>query len=307
VSSPRGLSGGIVCSLITPFDADETVDLEAFGRLIDWQIAAGVHGLFVLGTAGEGLLLEAEERREAAAFAIERAQGRVPVAVHCGAPDTKTTASLAGHAASAGADAVAIVCPYYFAYDKDSLVEHFTSVARAAVPVPVYLYDNPERVGYSLDFGMVHELVRTVENIRGVKDTGDSVARVTRYETFSDPSVEVYTGNNLTVLPALVMGAQGSVSAMASAFPELFVAIYELWLKGDIAAAVEVQLVAAKLQSVLDGLPYVGGIKYLARRRGQPSGGMRSPLPDADGVAAVIDERMESLGDTITRWAGGMS
>lgn len=302
MSSPRGLDGGIVCSLITPFRDDGSIDLDSFGRLIDSQIAAGVHGLFVLGTAGEGVLLEAEERRSAAAFAIERVGGRVPVAVHCGAVDTKTSAALAEHAAGAGADAVAVVSPYYFSYGTRALAAHFTTVARAAGAVPVYLYDNPERVGYSLDFGMVHELVRDVANVRGVKDTGDSIGRVTRYATFSDPAIEVYTGNNLTVLPALVMGARGSVSAMASAFPELFVAIYDLWTKGDIAAAVEAQLVAAKLQSVLDGLPYIGGIKYLVRRRGQPAGRMRAPLPDADDVGAVIDDRVERLGDTITRW-----
>lgn len=299
----RGLHGGIVSSLITPFRDDESIDLEAFGRLIDFQIDAGVHGLFVLGTAGEGILLKAEERRAAAAFAIERVRGRTPIAVHCGAADTNTTSELAEHAAGAGADAVAVVCPYYFEYGKAALVEHFTTVAQAAGSVPVYLYDNPDRVGYSLDFGMVHDLVRDVGNIRGVKDTGDSVGRVTRYAALSDPEIEVYTGNNLTVLPALLMGARGSVSAMASAFPELFVAIFELWMKGDIKAAVETQLAAAKLQSVLDGLPYVGGIKYLAHRRGQPSGGMRAPLPAADGVTAMIDERLEVLGETVSRWA----
>ena len=303
MSPARGLHGGIVCSLITPFRDDESIDLEAFGRLIDFQIAAGVHGLFVLGTAGEGMLLDAEERRVAAAFAIEHTRGRVPLAVHCGAADTKTTSALCEHSATAGADAVAIVCPYYFAYGKSSLIDHFTTAARAAGSVPVYLYDNPERVGYSLDFDMVHDLVHDVDNIRGVKDTGDSIGRVTRYATFSDPEIEVYTGNNLTVLPALLMGARGSVSAMASAFPELFVAIYELWSKGDIEAAVEAQLAAARLQSVLDGLPYVGGIKYLASRRGQPSGRTRAPLPSADGVSATIDERVEALGETVARWA----
>jgi 4-hydroxy-tetrahydrodipicolinate synthase len=302
MTSPRGLNGGIVCSLVTPFADDQSVDVDAFGELIDHQIEAGVHGLFVLGTAGEGMLLGSEERREAAAFAVKHAEGRVPVAIHVGAADTKTTADLAAHAAEVGADAVAVVCPYYFKYGNAALAEHFTTVADAADDVPVYLYDNPERVGYSLDFEMVHALVRDVDNIRGVKDTGDSVGRVTRYATYEDPSIEVYTGNNMTVLPALVMGARGSVSAMASAFPELFVAIYELWTKGDIAAATEAQLAAAKLQTVLDGLPYVGGIKYLSRRRGHPAHGMRAPLPAADHVASTIDERLEALGSSITRW-----
>lgn len=297
-----GLEGGIVCSLVTPFAADESVDLDALGVLIDHQIAAGVHGLFLLGTAGEGLLLEAAERRQVAEFAAGRIGGRVPLAIHSGAADTRTTAALAGHAAEIGADATAVVSPYYFAYGEAELRDHFTRVALAAAPLPVYLYDNPERVGYSLGFSMVHDLVRDVENIRGVKDTGDSIARVTRYATFDDPEVEVYTGNNLIVLPALVMGAKGSVSALSSAAPELFVRIYETWEKGDIEAARELQLTAARLQAILDGLPYVGGIKYLAARRGLPAGGMRRPLPEAGDAGSVIDERVASLGGVLEPW-----
>lgn len=298
MTGPRGLEGGIVSSLTTPFQGDQRIDYGAFEELIEFQISSGVHGLFVLGTAGEGLLLGADERRAAAEFVLDKAGGRIPVAIHCGALDTHTTSSLAFHAADAGADAVAVVSPFYFTYDTNALRKHFTEVARAC-SVPFYLYDNPERVGYSLDFEMVHELVRDVENIRGVKDTGDSVARVTRYGTFKDPPVEVYTGNNLIVLPSLLMGATGSVSALASAFPELFVTLYELWKKGDVDEATGVQLTVARLQAVLDGGPYVGGIKYLMRRRGLPSGGMRAPLPDAGGFTELIDARLEGLDETV--------
>lgn len=301
---PEGLRGGIVSSLVTPFRTDQSIDLDAFAALIDFQIGAGIHGLFLLGTAGEGPLLDPTERKATTEFGIRQVGGQVPVAVHCGASDTKTTADLAEHAAASGADAIAIVSPYYFTYGKAQLVEHFTAVAAVAAPVPVYLYDNPERVGYSLDFGMVHDLVRKVDNIRGVKDTGDSIGRVTRYRTFTDPPIEVYTGNNVTVLPALLMGAAGSVSALASAFPELMVAIYELWQKGDHDAAVEAQLAAARLQATLDGFPYLGGIKYLMSTRGLPSGGMRAPLPDASDAAPAIDERLHAIVDTIERWGG---
>jgi 4-hydroxy-tetrahydrodipicolinate synthase len=291
----RGLRGGIVCSLVTPFAADESPDLDALGRLIDFQIASGVHGLFLLGTAGEGILLEPAERKRVADFAAGCVAGRVPLAIHCGTPDTKTAADLAAHAAQAGADAVAVVSPYYFSYGKGALAAHFRRVAEAAAPVPLYLYDNPERVSYSLDFGLVHDLCREVDNIKGVKDTGDSIARVTRYATLSDPSVEVYTGNNLIVLPALVMGALGSVSALASAVPELFVAIYECFCEGNIAEARALQLQAASLQACLDGLPYIGGIKHLVERRGLPAGSMRAPLRGAGDVAEELDRRVDSL------------
>jgi dihydrodipicolinate synthase/N-acetylneuraminate lyase len=288
---------------VTPIRSDQRVDLDDFGELIDYQVGAGIHGLFLLGTIGEGPLLDPAERREAAEYATRRNGGRVPLAIHCGAADTKTSAELAEHAVDIGADAVAAVSPFYFRYDAAALREHFTSIARAADPAPVYLYDNPERVGYSLSFSMVHELVREVENIKGVKDTGDSVARVTRYVTYSDPEVEVYTGNNLIVLPALVMGAKGSVSALASAAPELFVGLYESVLKGDYERARELQLTAAELQGTLEGLPYVGGIKHLVDRRGFSCGTTRRPLPEAtEDVRRTIDARLEALGELAELW-----
>jgi 4-hydroxy-tetrahydrodipicolinate synthase len=294
-ASQRRLRGGIVCSLVTPFRRDEAPDLNALGDLIEFQIRCGVHGLFLLGTAGEGVLLGESERKVVAEMAVERVGGRVPLAIHCGAPDTKTAASLAAHAVAAGADAVAVVSPYYFQYGTKALRGHFERVAEAAAPAALYLYDNPERVSYSLDFGLVHDLCRDVDNVVGVKDTGDSIARVTRYATYTDPSVEVYTGNNLIVVPALVMGALGSVSALASAVPELFVDIYRRFTEGRLDEARSLQLQAARLQACLDGLPYVGGIKFLLESRGLAAGSMRAPLPSADEAGDEIRRRVDRV------------
>src|SRR4029453_13533961 len=123
------------------------------------------------------------------------------VLVHCGAPDTKTAAELARHAGELGVAGVATVAPYYFAYGPDDLFRHFVTVAEASSGTANYLYENPERVGYSLGVSVVTRLVNEVPNIRGIKDTGDSIGRLQSYLAQPGTPPEIYTGNNMTILP----------------------------------------------------------------------------------------------------------
>lgn len=294
-ADPRRAPPGIVCSLVTPFREDGAVDRPAWRELLDLQAARGVHGLFLLGTAGEGILMAPEERREALAFAVEHLGGRVPVLAHCGAADTRTACELARHATSLGVRAEASVAPYFFPYRGDELVRHFRAIAEAAPGMGHYVYENPERVGYSVGVATVVRLVREAENVFGVKDTGDSVGRIGEYLA-EEPTVEVYAGNNAVVLPALVVGARGAVSAIASACPELVVAVYEAWRAGRLEEAAERQRALTRLQAALAGLPYLGAIKHLCRRRGLPGGRCRAPQRTlTEDEARTLDRRLDAL------------
>ncbi|HXF74317.1 MAG TPA: dihydrodipicolinate synthase family protein [Actinomycetota bacterium] len=292
---PRRAPAGIVCSLVTPFGARGELDRAAYGELLDLQADRGVHGLFLLGTAGEGLLMAAEERMDALAFAVERLGGRVPVLAHCGAADTRTACALARHAASLGVRAEASVAPHFFAYRPPELLAHFRAIAEAAPGMGHYVYENPERVGYSVGVATVVRLVREVENVFGVKDTGDSVGRIGEYLA-QEPTVEVYAGNNAVVLPALVVGARGAVSAIASACPELVLSVYGSWRAGRLDEAARRQRTLTRLQAALAGLPYLAAIKHLCRRRGMPGGRCRAPQPDlSDDEARELDRRLDAL------------
>ncbi len=287
---------GIVCSLVTPFRRDQTPDLPALGELIDAQGLTGVHGLFLLGTAGEGVLLSADERKAVVEWAVERVAGRIPVLVHCGAPDTETSADLARHAGSLGVEAEASVAPYFFSYGGSALFEHYRAIAEAAPDIGHYVYENPERVGYSVGVPTVVRLVREVPGIRGVKDTGDSIGRIGRYLAELGDGIEVYAGNNEIVVPALTIGARGAVSAIASAVPELLVALYERWAEGKQQEAMDLQRAVALLHRCIEGMPYLGAIKHLARRRGLPGGGMRAPQQAVTSEqAAEIDRRLDAV------------
>ena len=289
---------GILCALVTPFREDQTAVLAALKDVVDFLIERRVHGLFVLGTTGEGVLLEPAERREVAEAAVRHAAGRIPIVVHCGAPDTKTTAGLARHAQEIGAAAAATVLPYYFQYMVPDLYRHFVAVAEAAPGIGHYVYENPERVGYSAGVKLVARLVNEVGNIHGVKDTGDSIGKVTDYLTQPKTSIEVYTGNNSTIFPALMVGARGAVSALANAVPELVVAIFERWKEGRIDEARDLQYTLARLHDSLAGVPFVGAVKHLMERRGLQAGMTRAPQPRlTPEQAGALDRRLAAFGD----------
>jgi 4-hydroxy-tetrahydrodipicolinate synthase len=294
----RPLTGGIVCALATPFAPDESLDRSSLEELIDFQIAAGVDGIFVAGTAGEGPLLLREERQLLAAASVDRVAGRVPLVVHCGAPDTRTAEFLARDAQDIGADVVATVAPYFYKVDAQSLYSHFRDVAEAAPELSHFLYENPERVGYSLGADLVGRLIREVSGIVGIKDTGDSIGRLTIYLSTLDPPPEVYAGNNAIVLPALTIGAKGAVSALCNAVPEPFVMMYESFVKSDLQEAAELQSTIARLQASLTGLPYIPAIKHLMAMRGLPTAASRRPHPEmSPEQRRNLEERLKRIED----------
>ncbi len=257
-----------------------------------------MHGLFPLGTTGEGVLLNPDERMAVAEAVVDRVIDRAPVLIHCGAPDTKTAVDLARHAAALGVAGVATVVPYYFTYAPDDLYRHFVTVAEASPDTANYLYENPQRVGYSLGVEVVTRLVNEVPNIRGIKDTGDSIGRLQAYLAQPGTLPEIYTGNNLIILPALVIGARGGVSALANAVPELVVRLYRSVAEDSLDEARSLQLSLARVHSALSGLSYVGAVKHLLERRGLPAGGTRSPQPSmTPDQAKLIDQRLDAWDD----------
>jgi 4-hydroxy-tetrahydrodipicolinate synthase len=270
--------------------------------LVDSQIRSGIHGLFVAGTSGEGPLMSPLERRQVTDATIEAVRGRIPVVVHCGAADTRTTADLASHAESAGASAIAVVAPYFYAHGPEAIHSHFARVAEAAPSVPHYIYENPDRTGYSIGVDVVLRLVASIPNILGVKDTGDSVGRLMMYLSLGDPAPEVFTGNNVLIHPALCIGAKGAVSTLANVAPELFVGLYRSFEEGRSTEALEYQKVVVHLQSCLAGLPYVPVVKYLLRLKSLPGGESRAPhLPLSEEQRGMLIDRIKAA-EQVSWW-----
>ena len=135
---------GILMPMPVAFKADGSIDHKGTDAVIDFYLAAGVHGFFPLGTHGQGMVMEIDERKRAAEQIVRRVKGRVPVVMHVGTANTLSTIKLAKHAASLGVDAVGVVPPYYYPHDDWEVYAHYRAIARAIPGTPMFIYDNTE-------------------------------------------------------------------------------------------------------------------------------------------------------------------
>ncbi len=213
---------GTLAAAVTPLrDDGRRLDEDAFGPLLAFYGAAGLDGLLVLGTTGEGVLLREDERRRVAELAVAGG-GSLAVIVHCGAQSTEETVALAAHAAEAGADGVAVIAPPYFGFDADELLHHFTEAAAACAPLPFYVYEFADRSGYSIPVAVIDELRERAGNLAGMKVSDAPFERVAPY---LQTGLDVFIGAEALIPPGLEHGAVGAVSGLAAAFPELVAAL----------------------------------------------------------------------------------
>src|SRR3712207_4653390 len=209
---------GALAAAVTPLrDGGHALDEAAIGPYVEFLAGAGVNGLFVLGTTGEGILLREEERGRAAERFAEVAAGRVALVVHCGAQTTAETARLAEHAAGLGANAVAVIPPPYYAFDGPALVAHFLAAARACEPTPFYLYEFAARSGYAIPLDVIERVRAQAPNIAGLKVSDAPWEKVVPYLV---EGLDVFVGAEALVPMGLAAGAGGGGSGPASAFPQ---------------------------------------------------------------------------------------
>src|SRR5437868_7759982 len=154
------------------------LDEDAFRPFLDFLDAGGLDGNLALGTTGEGILLSAAERRRAAELFLE---GPLPVIVHAGAQTTAETVALADHASASSAAGVAVIGPPYYPLDDDALLAHFTAAARAAEPLPFYVYEFEARSGYAVPVRVIERLRERAPNLAGLKVSDRPRAAVQPY------------------------------------------------------------------------------------------------------------------------------
>ncbi|HEU5477898.1 MAG TPA: dihydrodipicolinate synthase family protein [Gaiellaceae bacterium] len=210
---------GAIAAAVTPL-RDGVFDAAAVGPYVDFLAGHGLDGALVLGTTGEGVLFSPGERREIAGAFVEVARGRLQVAVHCGAQTTRDTALLAEHAASSGADAVAVIAPPYFALDEHELLAHFEAAARACAPLPFYLYEFEARSGYAIPLAVIERLRERAPNLAGMKVSDSPWERL---EPYLVEGLDVFVGAEALLERALALGAAGAVSGLAGSFPDAVV------------------------------------------------------------------------------------
>jgi 4-hydroxy-tetrahydrodipicolinate synthase len=262
---------GAFAAALTPLrDGGAALDDDAFAPYTGFLADGGVDGILVCGTTGEGILLSLDERRRAAELFLAAARERtLAVAVHCGAQTTADTASLAGHAAESGADAVAVIAPPYFALDERALEAHFVAAAAACAPLPFYVYEFAARSGYAVPLQTIERLRKNVSNLRGLKVSDKPWEKL---EPYLLEGLDVFIGPEVLVAQGLARGAAGAVSGLAAVYPEVVAALVR-------EPTPEHSAEAERLREELERFPFHAAAKVVAARRGAPIGpDVRAPL-----------------------------
>jgi 4-hydroxy-tetrahydrodipicolinate synthase/2-dehydro-3-deoxy-phosphogluconate/2-dehydro-3-deoxy-6-phosphogalactonate aldolase len=270
---------GVVPPTVTAFETDESLDVETTAEHARFVVDAGAHGVFPLGTNGEFPLLTPGERDRVVEAVVEEVGGDVPVIAGVGAPSTRQTVAHAEHAESVGADGVVVVTPYYYPLDGEGAVSHYRRVAEA-VDCPVYVYHIPSKTGNALSLETLDRLA-AIENVVGLKDSSKDVPWLGQ-AVDAHPELTFLAGSDSLLAPGLDLGCAGMVSAVANAFPELVVDLYEAYDEGDRERAREFQSTVYDVRSALKRGPYMAGVKTALDLQGFYAGPLRSPLRGMD-------------------------
>jgi 4-hydroxy-tetrahydrodipicolinate synthase len=220
--------------MVTPFDQDGALDLDAAAVLARWLTAHGSEGLVLAGSTGEGTVLSDDEKRDLWRCVAEAVT--VPVIAATGSNDTAHSIALTSEAAALGVDGVLVVTPYYSRPSQQGLFEHFRAVA-ASTQLPVVLYDIPIRTGRRIVCDTMVRLVHEVGNIVAVKDSGRDPENSARLLNLVPSSFELYCGDDSLTLPLLSIGGVGVVSVAAHWVGRELQAVVAAFLKGDVEGA----------------------------------------------------------------------
>ncbi len=288
---------GIIPPVVTPFLADESLDLPRLKSHIDDQLAAGVHGIFVLGTTGEFYALSEGEKQAVTAAAIEHVGSRAKVYVGTGAETTGEVVRLSRMAAKEGAAGVSVITPYFLKPTQAELIDHFRRVADAA-GVPVILYNNPATcAGLSIEPDTVAKLAEHPQVV-GIKDSsGDLQNTIELVKRAQSGTFSVLLGRDTLILAGLLFGTRGAIPATCNIAPQLCVGIYESFRTGDLTAARAYQDKLAPVRLSLTLGTGNGAVKEALAVLGKSCGPNRRPIgPLSEDKRATLRQVLQAAG-----------
>jgi 4-hydroxy-tetrahydrodipicolinate synthase len=268
---------GSICALATPFRAlDDVLDLDAFGRLIDYQLAGGTRALVAAGSTGEAAALDDAEYSALLEFAVERVAARVPLLAGTGLSATRKTIAQTQRARGAGVDLALIAAPAYVRPTQEGMYRHFSEIAERG-GLPVVLYNVPSRTACDLLPETVARLARH-GNIVGIKEALPDPARMNALLELRGPHFAVLSGDDPTAARALLAGADGVISVAANVAPRWFAMLCEAGLSRDTRGVDAADLRLAPLYALLAVEPNPIPLKWCLSELGIGEAHVRLPL-----------------------------
>ena len=231
---------GAAIAIITPMNADGSINYDKLGELIDTQIENCTDAIVICGTTGEASTMTDEEHLECIRFAVERAAGRVPVIAGTGSNDTRYAIELSKEAEEIGADALLLVTPYYNKTTQKGLIQHFTAIADA-VNIPIILYNIPGRTGVNMEVSTVRELAKH-KNIVAVKEASGNISYAAKLIAACGNDIDVYSGNDDMIVPIMSLGGKGVISVLSHIIPKQTHMMVQYCLENNYAEATKLQM-----------------------------------------------------------------
>lgn len=265
---------------VTPFTKDGSgIDLEANRRFIDWQIAAGVPGIIILGTTGEFLTVSDRERAAFVEDTVSHVNGRIDVLVGASNAHTPTAARYAAEAKAAGAQGLMIIPPYYYTPTEDEIVGYYDAIV-SACDLPIMLYNNPVTSNVDMSAKLVGRLTRSFDTVRYIKEASMDVARVYDIVEETEGVMNVFAGER--IVESYLLGAVGYVNPFGNYIPRASTVIWDYLVAGRIDDAKAIQRHITRIEhTIAEGHPTYGHQCYskaLAAEAGCPVGDVRPPL-----------------------------
>jgi len=273
---------GIIAAMLTPLTKEQTINEEVTRQLTDHLIRSGIHGIFVLGTNGEFHLLSVEEKIKIVQIVVDQVNGRVPVIVGTGGSSTGEVIKLSNKMEEIGADALAIITPYFVPPTQEEVINHFEKIAEET-SIPILIYNIPSRTGMNLEPETVATLAK-IPSIIGIKDSSGQFDNIKQYiDATKEEHFSVFAGTDSLILNTLQAGGAGAVAATANMIPEIVVSIYNNWLCGNIEEAKKAQERLELLRETFKYGTLPSPLKKAVELYGIPVGPPKLPVSELSG------------------------
>jgi len=286
---------GSIVALVTPMNADGSVDWENLDRLVDFHVKEGTDAIVAVGTTGESATLETDEHVAVIERVVKTAAGRRPVIAGTGANNTSEAIELTQEAKRVGADACLLVTPYYNKPPQRGLIKHHEAVA-AAVDIPQWLYNVPGRTGIDMLPETIAELAK-VPQITAVKEATGDVDRARQLIDLVGDQLAVYSGDDATAYELILLGGKGNISVTANVAPAMMHELCMLALDGKADEARELNERMMHLHNAMFVEANPIPVKWAVERMGLSGSGIRLPL-------VTLDERLQPKVELALKEAG---
>lgn len=264
-------------ALVTPFKADKSIDFDALGRLLEYQIKNAIDYFVVLGTTAETPALSPEEKKEVKDFVVEHVAGRVPLVLGIGGNNTMAVVNEVKETDLSAFSAILSVVPFYNKPSQEGIYQHYAAIAGAS-PVPVIMYNVPGRTGVNMTPETTLRLANDFTNIVGIKEASGNISQMDEIIKNKPSDFMVISGDDGITFPLLALGAIGVISVIGNAFPKEFSKMVRLALDGDYEKALSIHHRFTELFKLLfvDGNP--AGVKCVLHAMGFIENELRLPL-----------------------------